>query len=92
MHTPDYPCPTDTNSTLPTNHLPKFLTHLNSLVIHLKQRVGDWIATCNEPKITQQFDRQGRSTGWRVFDPETGYTIAFGSEVEVRLWLEHRYR
>lgn len=92
MHSSNYPCPTSTNSNLENAHSSTVWAQLHQLWHKVKQGCEDWLATRNEPKVTQQFDRQGRSLGWRVFDPETGYTISFGSELEVRLWLEHRYQ
>lgn len=69
-----------------------------TLLTRLKIAAQKWVqflqkllSTDLEPKVWQKFDRQGNSSGWRVFDPETGRTIAFGSELEVRLWLEQRF-
>ncbi|MBF2075291.1 MAG: hypothetical protein IGS50_16235 [Synechococcales cyanobacterium C42_A2020_086] len=44
----------------------------------------------SEPKIDRKQDRQG-NTYFRVYDPITGMTATFGSEPEVRLWLDQRY-
>jgi len=44
-----------------------------------------------EPKICQKVDRRGRIISWQVFDPTSGQTITFGSELEVQMWLEQRY-
>lgn len=43
-----------------------------------------------EPKIEQKLDHQG-NTYFRVYDPRTGMTFIFGSEQEVRFWLDQRY-
>lgn len=61
-----------------------WLSHLRQYLVHI-------LSTSYEPKVWQKVDRQGRTVGWRVFDPESGQTIPFGSELEVRLWLEQRY-
>ncbi len=57
--------------------------------------VWHWIdvyfATASDPKVSTKVDRQGNVVYWQVFDPATGRTITFGSEVEVRSWLEYRY-
>ncbi|UBF27742.1 hypothetical protein K9N68_07460 [Kovacikia minuta CCNUW1] len=59
------------------------------------QRLGQiciqFFSPNDEPKVWQNIDRQGNTTSWQVFDPETGQSIRFGSEMEVRLWLEQRY-
>ncbi len=43
-----------------------------------------------EPKVWQKCDRKG-NTYWLIFNPITGLYISFGSEQEVRIWLEERY-
>lgn len=43
-----------------------------------------------EPKVWEHKDRQG-TTYWRVYDPLSGYTMRFASEMEVRMWLENYY-
>ncbi len=78
-------------------HLPsgysetQFVTRLKTRMQQFVQFLQQLLIECGEPKVWQKFDRQGNSLGWRIFDPETGRTIAFGSELEVRLWLEQRF-
>ncbi|MBD1867415.1 hypothetical protein H6F95_08910 [Cyanobacteria bacterium FACHB-471] len=43
-----------------------------------------------EPQISQKRDRSGE-VFWRVYDPTTGESARFNSELEVRFWLEQRY-
>jgi hypothetical protein len=43
-----------------------------------------------EPQIKQQCDRSGEIF-WRVYDPITGESARFNSELEVRFWLDQRY-
>lgn len=45
----------------------------------------------DELRVWHRVDRQGRITSWHVYDPRTGRTTQFCSEMEVRLWLEHRF-
>ena len=48
------------------------------------------IANNSEPKVTQRCDRQGNCY-YQVYDPVTGKSSTFGSEREIRYWLEARY-
>ena len=44
-----------------------------------------------ELKVWQKSDRWGKSY-WLAFDPITGLSHSFGSEAEVRIWIEqHQY-
>ena len=43
-----------------------------------------------EPKVWQKCDREG-NIYWLIFNPITSLYISFGSEQEVRIWLEERY-
>ena len=47
-----------------------------------------------EPKIkykcSQKCDR--RNCYWQVYDPVSGFSGSFGSETEVKAWLDRRYR
>lgn len=58
-------------------------------------RLWNWLMDAifhgDELKVSQKVDRQGRIIAWFVYDPQIGQSICFGSEMEVRLWLEHRY-
>jgi hypothetical protein len=65
---------------------------LKSLLKSLWRSLSDSILSGSyEPKVRHKVDRQGRIVSWQVFDPESGRIISFGSELEVRLWLEQRY-
>lgn len=48
------------------------------------------LANNSDPKITQRWDKRGNSY-YQVYDPTTGITGTFGSEQEIRFWLEQRY-
>jgi hypothetical protein len=58
------------------------------------QRVGQdlWRYFCGsqEPRITRQCDRTGH-VYFKVYDPVDRQHYEFGSEQELRIWLEQRY-
>lgn len=45
----------------------------------------------DEPKIWEKRDRSG-NVFYKVYDPITGISNQFSSDLEVRIWLEERYR
>lgn len=44
----------------------------------------------SEPRITQKQGRNG-SEYYQVYDPTTGTSKTFGSELETRIWLDRRF-
>jgi hypothetical protein len=44
----------------------------------------------NELQVEQRRDRRG-NTWWQAFDPTTNESVSFGSEAEMRAWIEQRY-
>lgn len=44
----------------------------------------------DEIKVWQKTDRAGKSY-WCAYDPKTGHSSQFGSEIEVMRWIESRY-
>lgn len=44
----------------------------------------------NELQVKQQRDSQG-NMWWQAFDPNTNESTSFGSESEMRTWIEQRY-
>lgn len=60
----------------------------------LGQRFWDWIYNVlmpnSEPKITQKRDRSGQEY-YQVYDPISGNSKTFGSEMETRIWLDRRF-
>ncbi|NJL41258.1 MAG: hypothetical protein HC840_15155 [Leptolyngbyaceae cyanobacterium RM2_2_4] len=64
----------------------KFLTGLGQVLLSILEILSG----NKEPKISQRRDRRGESF-WRVYDPITGESARFNSELEVRFWLEQRY-
>lgn len=43
-----------------------------------------------EPQIKQKQDRHGNQY-WQAYDSSTNKSCTFGSEQDVRAWLENRY-
>lgn len=92
MNTPKCHCLNDRDfASKSFNHSAPPSFPLKAWFRNLWQHLAHILAVSYEPKVWQKVDRQGRTVGWRVFDPESGQTIPFGSELEVRLWLEQRY-
>ncbi|NJM78092.1 MAG: hypothetical protein HC852_22875 [Acaryochloridaceae cyanobacterium RU_4_10] len=56
----------------------------------VKKAIAAWIVQTSEPKVSQRRDRKGR-TYYQVYDPGSNTSAAFGSEAEIRAWLEQRY-
>ena len=47
------------------------------------------ISYSNEPKVNHRRDSQGN--WYQIYDPKTDQHYAFGTEQEVRQWIEQRY-
>jgi hypothetical protein len=61
------------------------------LILGLKlvwQMLINTLDRSSELQVWQRRDRQGRPSGWCAYDPKTGQTRYFGSELEIRLWLD----
>lgn len=60
----------------------------------MSQRFWDWLYAVmmptSAPKITQKRDRKGQEY-YQVYDPISGRTQTFGSELETRIWLDQRF-
>jgi len=69
-------------STKKTNLSGKFVVFLQDLATNLLRG--------NELQVKQRRDRQGH-TWWQAFDPKTDESVSFGSEAEMRTWIEQRY-
>jgi hypothetical protein len=54
-------------------------------------KAGDaLIASNHEPQIERKCDRHGNKY-WQAYDLYSNKSYTFGSEQEVRVWLENRY-
>lgn len=58
-------------------------------------KIWNWfvsqIVKTDEPKIYAKQNRSG-VTEWIIYDPATGCKACVGSEMEVRIWLDQRFR
>lgn len=54
------------------------------------QHLFAWLFQSNELQVKQRRDRQG-NTWWQAFDPNTNESTSFGTEAEMRSWIEQRY-
>lgn len=59
-------------------------------IVELVQRLFASLIRGNELQVKQRRDRQG-NTWWQAFDPTTDESASFGSEAEMRSWIEQRY-
>ena len=61
-----------------------------NLIVVLNNFADSLIASKNEPQIEQKCDRYG-NLYWQVYDFNTHKSYTFGSDREVRVWIEERY-
>jgi hypothetical protein len=54
------------------------------------QHVVKVITTTPELQVWQTHDRKGHIS-WHAYEPKTGRSACFGSEEEIRVWIEMRY-
>jgi hypothetical protein len=55
------------------------------------QSLMNWIESSSELQVWQESDRHGCTCCWHAYDPMTGNHACFGSEEEIRIWIEQRY-
>ncbi|RUR76011.1 hypothetical protein ACF3DV_26285 [Chlorogloeopsis fritschii PCC 9212] len=55
------------------------------------QVIANWIASGSELQVWQESDSHGHPFCWHAYDPVTGNHACFGSEEEIRMWIEQRY-
>lgn len=66
----------------------------NSLLPTLKnvwQHVLTWMYSSSEIQVWQESDCYGCTYCWHAYDPMTGRSVCFGSEEEIRIWIEQSY-
>lgn len=63
---------------------------IKRILLFLKVFGRHLILARTEPQIKQKCDRGGNCY-WQIYDPVSGFNSCFGSEQEVREWLERRY-
>jgi hypothetical protein len=72
----------------------KTFNNSNDVILPLRkiwQQFVTWLATSSELQVWQESDRQGRTFSWHAYDPITGRSACFGSEEEMRVWIEQYY-
>lgn len=53
--------------------------------------IGQSLVSSNhEPQIEKKFDKYGEQY-WQAYDFQTNRSHFFGSEQDVRIWIENRY-
>ncbi len=55
------------------------------------QSVLRWISSSSELQVWQESDCHGCICCWHAYDPMTGSSACFGSEEEMRIWIEQCY-
>ncbi len=63
---------------------------LKSLVGRVGMAIATWVTQSSELKVSERCDRHG-NLYYQVYDPHTQKSANFGSEAEIRYWLEQRY-
>lgn len=63
---------------------------LRSSYQYLQQQLWQYFQQNGEPQTTQKRDRDG-NVYYQVYDPRTQDSATFGSESEIRWWIEQHY-
>jgi hypothetical protein len=58
---------------------------------YLQQLIDRFMQQRSEPQFSQHCDQQG-NLYYQVYDAMINKSITFGSEMEIKWWLEQRYR
>lgn len=66
------------------------MTIISSTVKLLKNLGRSLVVNHHEPRIERKRDRHGNSY-WQVYDFTTNKSYRFGSDGDVRAWIEERY-
>lgn len=62
----------------------------NSFWTHFWNGLCNFLMPRSEPKIIQKIEPDGNEY-YQVYDPVTGNSKTFGSELETRIWLDRRF-
>lgn len=65
----------------------QLLSTLNKVWQHFVMSID----SSSELQVWQESDRHGRTFCWHAHDPVTGRSACFGSEEEMRIWIERCY-
>jgi hypothetical protein len=63
---------------------------LRSVYQYLQQHISQYFQQNSEPRTTEKCDRDG-NVYYQVYDPRTQDSATFGSESEIRWWIEQHY-
>ena len=61
-----------------------------SLIKTINRIAKHFIKIRSEPQIKRKCDRDGNYY-WQIYNPISRCSVSFGSEQEVRLWLEQNF-
>ncbi|PSB11761.1 hypothetical protein C7B62_04205 [Pleurocapsa sp. CCALA 161] len=63
---------------------------INSIANILRKAVDSLVISNHEPQVRYKCDRHGNHY-WQVYDFNTNKSYIFGSEQDVRVWIENRH-
>ena len=63
---------------------------LKGILGKLRGAIATWIMQSSDLKVSRKCDRHGNQY-YQVYDPLNQTSAIFGSEAEIRAWLEQRY-
>ena len=76
---------------IPPDYSPSRGSRLKNALKVARQWVACLFADPHEPRIRRGIHKNG-ALFWHVYDPVTGESAHLFEELEVRMWLEERYR
>lgn len=68
----------------------KFASPISVLLSKFGQHILEILSRCAELKVWEKTDRQGNHY-WQGYDPQHGKSVSFGTEDEIRIWIEQQY-
>jgi len=57
----------------------------------LWQHLVIWMNSSSDLQVWQELDHRGHTSCWHAYDPITGRSVCFGSEEEMRVWIDKCY-
>jgi hypothetical protein len=63
---------------------------LKGLAGKVRRAIATWVVQSSELKVFERCDRHG-NVYYQVYDPFNRTSANFGSEAEIRAWLDQRY-
>lgn len=67
-----------------------YVSRKNSIWTYILNGLYKFLTPNSEPKITQKVEPNGNEY-YQVYDPITGDSKTFSSELETRIWLDRRF-